>query len=114
MVDQLYYMKVLDKELEERGLNFVRYADDFVIYLKSKKAAERVMKSITNFITEKLKLKVNEEKSAVSPFTYLNRLLLKRQLPGVVQPALEGRRDRDGNIYFGSRTGKPTKASKVQ
>jgi len=39
----------LDKELEKRGLNFVRYADDFVIYLKSRKAAERVMKSITNF-----------------------------------------------------------------
>lgn len=56
----------LDKELETRGLQFVRYADDFVIYLKSKKAAERVMKSITNFITGKLKLKVNEEKSAVS------------------------------------------------
>lgn len=56
----------LDKELEKRGLHFVRYADDFVIYLKSKKAAERVMKSITNFIIEKLKLKVNEEKSAVS------------------------------------------------
>ena len=56
----------LDKELEKRGLHFVRYADDFVIYLKSKKAAERVMKSITNFITGKLKLKVNEEKSAVS------------------------------------------------
>ena len=56
----------LDKELEKRGLNFVRYADDFVIYLKSRKAAERVMKSITNFITGKLKLKINEEKSAVS------------------------------------------------
>jgi len=56
----------LDKELEKRGLHFVRYADDAVIYLKSKKAAERVMKSIANFITEKLKLKVNEEKSAVS------------------------------------------------
>lgn len=56
----------LDKELELRGLNFVRYADDFVIYLKSRKAAERVMDSITKFITNKLKLKVNEEKSAVS------------------------------------------------
>lgn len=56
----------LDKELESRGLHFVRYADDFVIYLRSRKAAERVMKSITQFITGKLKLKVNEEKSAVS------------------------------------------------
>jgi hypothetical protein len=55
----------LDKELERRGLRFVRYADDFVIYLKSKKAAQRVMESIKRFITAKLKLKVNEEKSSV-------------------------------------------------
>ena len=56
----------LDKELERRGLKFVRYADDFVIYLKSKRAGERVKKNITKFITNKLRLKVNEEKSAVS------------------------------------------------
>ncbi len=56
----------LDKELEKRELNFVRYADDCVIYLKSSKAAVRVMSSITKFITNKLKLKVNEQKSAVS------------------------------------------------
>ena len=56
----------LDKELEARGLNFVRYADDFVIYVKSRKAAERVMESTTRFVTRKLRLKVNEEKSAVS------------------------------------------------
>ncbi|BBO87022.1 group II intron reverse transcriptase/maturase [Desulfosarcina ovata] len=56
----------LDKELEKRGHQFVRYADDFRIYCKSRKAAERVNKSITKFITAKLKLKVNEEKSAVS------------------------------------------------
>ena len=56
----------LDKELEARGLNFARYADDSVIYLNSRKAAERVMKSITKFITNILKLKVNKEKSAVS------------------------------------------------
>jgi len=55
----------LDKELEKRGHHFVRYADDFVIYLKSRKAAERVMESITSFITFKLKLKVNKEKSSV-------------------------------------------------
>ena len=56
----------LDKELEKRGRKFVRYADDFRIYCKSRKAAERVDKSIAKFITVKLKLKVNEEKSAVS------------------------------------------------
>ncbi len=52
--------------MEKRGLNFIRYADDFVIYLKSRKAAVRIMESITNFITRKLKLNVNMEKSAVS------------------------------------------------
>jgi RNA-directed DNA polymerase len=56
----------LDKELESRGHKFVRYADDFMIYCKSKRAAERVKESIAKFITVKLKLKVNEEKSAVS------------------------------------------------
>jgi len=56
----------LDKELEARGHKFVRYADDFVIYCKSMKAAERVKESIAKFITVKLKLKVNEEKSAIS------------------------------------------------
>lgn len=56
----------LDKELESRGLNFVRYADDAVIYVKSRKSAERVMKNTTTFITKRLRLKVNEEKSAVS------------------------------------------------
>lgn len=56
----------LDKELEKRGLRFVRYADDFVIYVRSKKAAQRVMQSITRFIERRLKLKVNQEKSAVS------------------------------------------------
>jgi RNA-directed DNA polymerase len=56
----------LDKELESRGHKFVRYADDFRIYCKSRKAAERVEKSITKFVTVRLKLKVNEDKSAVS------------------------------------------------
>lgn len=55
----------LDKELEKRGLNFCRYADDCNIYVKSKKAAERVMYSITKFIEENLKLKVNKDKSKV-------------------------------------------------
>lgn len=55
----------LDKELEKRGHRFVRYADDFHIYVKSKRAGERVMKAITEFIEKKLRLKVNREKSAV-------------------------------------------------
>jgi len=56
----------LDKELERRGLRFVRYADDMAIYVRTPKAAERVKDSVSRFITGKLKLVVNEEKSAVS------------------------------------------------
>lgn len=55
----------LDKELEKRGLQFVRYADDCVIFTKSKRAAERVMENITKFIETKLRLKVNKNKSKV-------------------------------------------------
>jgi group II intron reverse transcriptase/maturase len=56
----------LDKELETRGLNFVRYADDCIILVKSEKAANRVLTSITKFIEKKLGLKVNAEKSKVT------------------------------------------------
>jgi RNA-directed DNA polymerase len=56
----------LDRELTRRGLRFVRYADDCNIYVRSRRAGERVMGSITRFITGKLKLKVNQEKSAVA------------------------------------------------
>src|SRR6516162_7142919 len=55
-----------DRELERRGLRFARYADDCNIYVRSRRAGERVMASITRFITTKLKLKVNEQKSAVA------------------------------------------------
>ena len=56
----------LDKELESRGLLFVRYADDALIFVKSEKAANRVMKTIVRFIEGKLGLKVNAEKSKVA------------------------------------------------
>ncbi len=56
----------LDRELERRGHRFVRYADDSNIYVRSERAGQRVMESVTRFITEKLKLKVNEAKSAVA------------------------------------------------
>jgi len=55
----------LDRELERRGHKFCRYADDNNIYVKSKRAGDRVMQSITGFIENKLKLKVNKDKSAV-------------------------------------------------
>jgi RNA-directed DNA polymerase len=60
------FLDDLDRELEKRGHRFVRYADDSNIYVRSQRAGERVMASITKFITKKLKLKVNESKSAVA------------------------------------------------
>jgi RNA-directed DNA polymerase len=56
----------LDRELERRGHRFVRYADDRNIYVRSERAGQRVMESVTQFITRKLKLKVNEANSAVA------------------------------------------------
>jgi RNA-directed DNA polymerase len=56
----------LDRELERRGHRFVRYADDCNIYVRSERAGQRVMESVTRFITQELKLKVNEAKSAVA------------------------------------------------
>jgi len=56
----------LDQELERRGLEFCRFADDCNIFVKSQKAAERVMEKVSQFIEKKLKLKVNQEKSQVA------------------------------------------------
>src|SRR6516162_9998720 len=56
----------LDKELTRRGLRFCRYADDCNIYVRSRRAGERVRASVSRFLTNKLKLKVNEAKSAVA------------------------------------------------
>lgn len=70
----------LDKELERRGHSFCRYADDCNIYVHSLKAGERVMESITRFLGKRLKLRVNEKKSAVdyvSKRKFLGYRLLK-------------------------------------
>ena len=56
----------LDKELDQRNHRFARYADDFVILVKSKRAGERVMASITRFLENKLKLTINQDKSKVA------------------------------------------------
>jgi RNA-directed DNA polymerase len=56
----------LDRELERRGHRFVRYADDCNIYVKSERAGQRVMENVKKFLQRKLKLKVNESKSAVA------------------------------------------------
>jgi RNA-directed DNA polymerase len=77
-----------DRELEQRGLRFARYADDSNIYVRSRRAGERVMESITRFITGKLKLKVNEHKSAVARpwerkflgFSFTNARVPKRRI----------------------------------
>jgi RNA-directed DNA polymerase len=77
-----------DRELERRGLRFARYADDCNIYVRSRRAGERVMQSITQFLTTKLKLKVNEQKSAVARpwkrkflgFSFTNRRAPKRRI----------------------------------
>jgi len=64
----------LDKELERRGHRFVRYADDFVILMKSQRAAERVKAGIQRFLERNLKLKVNEEKSQIAPTDHIDFL----------------------------------------
>jgi len=57
----------LDKELERRGLPFVRYADDFVIFTRSQRSAERVFAGVTRYLTKVLRLVVNLEKSRIVP-----------------------------------------------
>jgi RNA-directed DNA polymerase len=59
------YLDELDKELEKRGHRFFRYADDCNIYVQSRRAGERVMASVRRFLTDRMKLQVNEAKSAV-------------------------------------------------
>ena len=79
----------LDRELEKRGHRFVRYADDCNIYVRSRRAAERVLASTQRYIEGRLRLKVNEEKSAVG-------LGDKTQVPGL-QLLLKSRRGRNPN-----------------
>ncbi|MGY3185862.1 retron-type reverse transcriptase [Lysinibacillus sp. TE18511] len=59
------YLNRLDRELEKRGHRFIRYADDFVIYVKTPRAGERVMASVKKYIEEDLGLTINEKKSKV-------------------------------------------------
>jgi len=59
----------LDKELERRGLRFARYADDLIILVRTQRAGERVKESITRYLTEVLRLSVNEQKSRVAPIS---------------------------------------------
>ncbi len=86
------YLDKLDKELEARGLRFVRYADDVLIFVKSEVAANRVMTSITSWIERKLFLKVNATKSkVVRPMRskYLGFTFLKHGGEWKVKPTRE-------------------------
>ncbi|PID82102.1 MAG: group II intron reverse transcriptase/maturase [Clostridiales bacterium] len=89
------YLDKLDKELEDRGLRFVRYADDVLIFVRSEKAANRVMKSISSWIERKLFLKVNASKSkVVRPMRskYLGFTFLKHSGEWKVKPQSEKKR----------------------
>ena len=73
----------LDKELEKRGLRFARYADDFLILVKSARAAQRVMSSITRFVEGRLQLVVNPLKSQAAPLkrcTFLGFAFRRKQV----------------------------------
>nr|WP_233275701.1 reverse transcriptase domain-containing protein [Staphylococcus pseudintermedius] len=90
------YLHELDKELEKSGHRFVRYADDFVIFVRTKRAGERVMTSVTKFIEKQLKLVVNEEKSKVGAVTRLKFLsCLITKVNGVCRfrPTTEAKRN---------------------
>ena len=86
------YLDKLEKELEQRGLRFTRYADDTIVFTKSEKAANRVMKSITEWIERKLFLKVNVTKTKVVRPTsskYLGFTFLKHGGEWKVKPTTE-------------------------
>jgi group II intron reverse transcriptase/maturase len=86
------YLDKLDKELEQRGLHFVRYADDVLIFTRSEMAADRVMKSISDWLERKLFLKVNATKTKVVRPTrskYLGFTFLKHGGEWKVKPTTE-------------------------
>jgi len=88
-----------DQELEQRGLRFARYADDSNIYVRSKRAGERVMESVTRFIATKLKLKVNRQKSMVGRpwerkflgFSFTRAVMPKRRIAPKAVDRFKGR-----------------------
>ncbi len=89
----------LDRELERRGLRFVRYADDCNVYVRSERAGQRVMAGLKAFLTGRLKLKVNESKSAVARphtrkflgFTFSGQVQAKRRIASTAQTRFKER-----------------------
>ena len=130
----------LDQELEKRGLEFCRFADDCNIFVKSQKAAKRVMEKVSQFIEKKLKLKVNQEKSQValsdkvkfSGFTVVNGTIaiahkalqtamdkVKALTPRGTHKALEPALDKINQWYVGwsnyySLTNYPSQLHKIE
>lgn len=99
----------LDKELEKRGHRFVRYADDCNIYVRSQRAGERVMASVTKFLEGRLKLKVNRQKSAVAPVwerSFLGHRLFGDGSLGVAPASLTRLKDRIRHLTRRNRPGK--------
>jgi RNA-directed DNA polymerase len=102
----------LDKELEQRGHRFVRYADDCNIYVRTPRAGARVMQSVTRFLEKKLKLKVNPKKSRVERATrvkFLGFSFYKRKgevLIRVANRALERYREKLRRLTKRTRSGK--------
>lgn len=90
------YLNMLDIELEKRGHRFIRYADDFIIFVKSKRAGERVKESITDFLETKLDLTINEKKSKICGATSATFLGFNLQnLMGKSDADLVSRRNND-------------------
>lgn len=83
------YLDALDQELEQRGLSFVRYADDVAIYVSSPRSAERVLESITHWIERHLRLRVNREKSGAGPTGKRKLLGFQIQPDGGIEVAQE-------------------------
>jgi len=91
----------LDKELERRGHRFCRYADDSNVYVKSRRAGERVKASLATFLEKKLRLKVNEHKSAVDrPW---KRQFLGYSMTAHREPKLRVAPDREKRLKRGLR-----------
>ena len=103
------YLDKLDKELEERGLHFTRYADDVLIFTKSEMAANRVMKSICSWLERKLFLKVNATKTKVVRPTrskYLGFTFLKSGSEWKVRPTNEKKKKLKKNLSGYLKRGK--------
>jgi len=82
----------LDKELERRGLRFVRYADDLIIFAGSQKAAQRIMRTVSKFIEGRMKLKVNKDKSGIrrpQELNFLGHSIIGKGELGLSKPSLQ-------------------------